>query len=322
MKKFAFVAALLVALCATEAAAQAYPARPIKLIVGFPPGGGADTVARPMAEAMSRLLGQPVVVENRPGAGTTIASDQVARAPADGYTLLMNGASMFGADQFLYKDSVNYGARDFAAITRWTAAPLILAASPSADFRSVPELIAKAKARPGAINYASSGNGVITHIAALYFEQLSGIEMRHIPYKGGALAVQSVVSGDTQLTFGTPPSVMPLAEGGRLRAIAVTSQARSPLFPSLPSIAESGVKGYDFTFWWGLYAPAALPADITAKLFAASLKALEDPKVRASLSASGNEAWPSSSPAEFREWALAEGRKARELAERVKATLD
>ena len=302
----------LITLC-VNAMGQTYPTRPITLVVGFPPGGGADAVARLVSDKMSRILGQPIIIDNRAGAGTTIGSDLASKAPADGYTLLLGSASLYGSDQLLYK-SVKYdGARSFTPISRWTSAPLLLAVNKDFSAQSVSDVIQQGLQNPGKLTYASSGSGVITHLAGLSFAKATGIDMLHIPFKGGAPAIQAVAAGDVQMTFGTPPSILPLAQAGKLRILAVTTAQRSVLFPALPGMAESGVKGYNYTFWFGLYGPAGLPADISKKLLNASTEALKDPEVKARLEKSGNESAPSVSSEEFREWALVEGRFHKEL---------
>lgn len=310
----------LLAMC-TGALAQSYPAKPITLVVGFPPGGGADTVARLVSDKMGRILGQPIIIDNRAGAGTTIASDLVAKAPADGYTLLLGSANLYGSDQLLYK-SVKYdGARSFTPISRWSSAPLLLAVNKDFSAQSVNDVIRLARQSPGKLTYASSGSGVITHLAGLSFTQATGIDMLHVPFKGGAPAIQAVAAGDVQMTFGTPPSILPLVQAGKLRILAATTAQRSALFPNSPGMADAGVKGYDFTFWFGLFGPAGLPADISKKLFDASVEALKDPELKARLEKSGNEAAPSASIEAFREWAQAEGRISKGLTQQSGASL-
>lgn len=309
----------LASLCGA-ALAQAYPSKPITLVVGFPPGGGADTVARIVTERMSTILGQPIVIDNKPGAGTTLASSQVARAPADGYTLLLGSANLYGSDQLLYKSARYDGMKDFTPISSWSSAPMLLAVRTEFPAKSVQELIAKARQAPGKFSYSSSGTGVVTHLAGLSFMQAAGIKTLHVPFKGGAPSVQAVASGEVDMTFGTPPSVLPLAQGGRLRVLAVTTAQRSPLFPDLPGMKESGVNGYDFTFWFGLFGPAGLPTEVSKKLFEASVQALADPDVKAKLEKQGNLAAPSASVEEFRKWALEEGKLTRELTVRSGAS--
>jgi len=313
--------AVIITLSAS-AVAQSYPAKPITLVVGFPTGGGADTVARIVTNKMSRVLGQAIVIDNRPGAGTTIGSVLVAHAAPDGYTLLLGSSNLYGSDQILYRNVTYDGAKSFVPISRWSSAPMLLAVNKDFPANTAQELIAFARQSPGKLSYASSGIGVATHLAALSFARAAGISMLHVPFKGGAPALLAVASGDVQLAFGTPPSVLPMAQGGKLRVLAVTSEARSPMFPDIPGMAEIGVKGYDQTFWFGLFGPAGLPTDIAQKLFDASVIALDDPQVQAKLAKSGNEAKPSASLAEFREWAMAEGRKAKESILRHGVTME
>jgi len=317
-----FAVPLLLAAMSAAALAQAYPARPITLVVGFPPGGGADAVARIVSDKVGKLLGQPVIVDNRPGAGTTLASEQVARAPADGYTLLLGSANLYGSDQLLYKSAKYDGAKNFTPISRWSAAPMLLAVKKDFAAQSVKELVALARSQPDKLSYSSSGAGVVTHLAALSFTQASGgLKMLHVPFKGGAPSIQAVGAGDVDMTFGTPPSVLPLAQGGKLRVLAVTTAERSALFPDLPGMKESGVDGYDFTFWFGLFGPAGLPSDVAKKLFQASAEALADPEVRGRLEKQGNLAAPSASQEEFRAWVAKEGKDSRELTLRSGAGL-
>lgn len=291
---------------ATFAAAQAWPAKPIRLIIGFPPGGGADGVARPIAEALSKELGQPVIVDNRPGAGTTLAASAAASAAPDGYTLFMHNSSIYGSLQAVFKD-YRFQPRDFTPISRWTTGPLVVAVPSTLPVKTLEELIAMARAQPGKLNYASSGVGGGTHLPGLLFVNAAKLDMVHVPYKGGAPALQGVASGETQVTFATPPSALPLVRAGKLKLLAVTTPQRSKLFPELPTVAESGVPGYDYPFWFGLFGPAGLPEAVVARLFEASRKVLTDPELVKRLEASGNEATPSTSVSEFRTWAAKDG---------------
>jgi tripartite-type tricarboxylate transporter receptor subunit TctC len=320
MFKKTLVAALAAASC-TVALAQGYPSRPITLVVGFPPGGGADAVARIVTDKLGKVLGQPVVVDNKPGAGTTLASDIVARAPADGYTLLLGSAILYGSDQLLYKSAKYDGVKDFTPISRWSVSPMLLAVRQGFPEQSVQGLIDLARKTPGKLTYSSSGTGVITHLAGLSFTQATAIDMLHVPYKGGAPSLQAVGAGDVDMTFGSPPSVLPLAQANKLRMLAVTTAERSPLFPDLPGMRESGVKDYDFTLWFGLFGPVGLPADVSKKLFDASVQVLGDPEVKARLEKQGNLAVPSASQQEFKDWALKEGKASKALTERSGAGL-
>lgn len=298
-----------------------YPNKPITLVLGFPPGGGADAVARPLAEALGRELGQPVIVENKPGAGTTIASTFVSRAAPDGYTIYMAGVSHMGPDKVLYKNTT-YSASSFTSIARWTRTPLILAVSTASGISSTKDLIEKAKANPDGLFYTSSGAGGAPHLAALQFMNATGVKMTHLPFKGGAPAVQAVAAGDAQLSFGTPPSIIPLAQTGKVKMIAVTSITRSSSFPELTTISEEGVKNYDYTFWFGLFGPSKMPRDVVNRLAEASAKVLSDPAMRAKLAAGGNEASPSKNAAEFAAWTQTEAKLATELMVQSGAKLD
>ncbi|MBS3020233.1 hypothetical protein DJFAAGMI_02994 [Comamonas sp. PE63] len=318
MFKKALVSACLLSASALVLA-DSYPSRPITLMVGFPPGGGADAVARIVSEKLGRVLNQPVLVDNRPGAGTTIASDLVARAPADGYTLLLGSANLYGTDQILYKSARYDGVRSFTPIMRWSDSPMLLAVKKDFPEKTVAGLIEQARKHPGKLTYSSSGSGVVTHLAGASFAHAAGIDMLHVPFKGGAPSIQAVGAGDVDMTFGTPPSVMPMAAGGKLRIMAVTTAQRSQLFPDLPAMQESGIDGADFTLWFGLYGPAKLPREITQKLFEASRQALSDPEVKAKLEKQGVVAYPSASPQEFEAWAQADGKKQKAVAERAMA---
>ena len=300
------------ALALAIGSAHAYPDKPIRLIIGFPPGGGADAVARPVADEMAKHLGQPVIVENRPGAGTTIAAAAGATAAPDGYTLYMGSANLYGAMGVVYKD-FKYDGDDYTPISLLTVSPLLLAVSNELGVKTVQELVALAKSKPGALNYASSGIGGAPHLAGLAFSNATNVQTVHIPYKGGAQALQGIVGGETQFTFATPPSVLPLSQAGRLRVIAASTEKRSPLFPDLPSVAESGVPGYDSTFWFGLFGPKGLPKPIVDKVHDAAKRALENPEIREKLAATGNAASPSASPEEFADFARRDGERSLKL---------
>lgn len=313
--RFPFLLLLLSLMPAWAAHAQepGYPTRVVRIVVGFSPGGAADTVARIVGNELSRELGQPVIVENRPGAGTTLASDHVARAAPDGYTLLLAPSNHYGPDQLLFKTVKYEGSKDFTAITRWSTSPLIVAVSKASGIRSIPQLVEEARRQPGRIFYASSGTGVITHQAGAYFAKATGTKLEHVPFNGGAPAIQAVAAGEAQLTFGTPPSVLPMVKAGRLLPLAVTSPTRSALLPETPTLAEQGVAEFDLQLWFGLFGPAKLPKPIVDRLFAASQKVLALPQVREKLEAQGNEAAPSQSPSEFHALAVRDGSKSRDL---------
>ena len=281
-----------------HAQAPAWPAKPIRLVIGFSPGGAADFVARTLAEPLSRSLGQQVVVENRAGAGSSLAADFVAKAPADGYTLLIASPSSISVNPAL-NPRLSYGAKDLLPVSRITTSPLVVAVNPKAGIGSIQELIAVAKKSPGSLNYTSSGNGSAPHLGAAHFSHVAGVEMVHIPYKGGAPAIQGVVAGDAHLTFGTPPSVLPMVQAGRLRALAVTSLNRTPLVPDVPGMSEAGLPGYSMSFWYGLFVPVGTAPEIIKKIFDAAQEAMQRPEVKAALAREGTEVALSKSPDEF-----------------------
>lgn len=281
-----------------SAHAQAYPNKPIRLVIGFAPGGAADYVARTVSEPLARALGQAVVVENRAGAGSSLAADFVAKATPDGYTLLIASPSSISVNPAL-NPKLSYAFKDFIPVARITSSPLVVAVNPKAGITSMAELVAAAKKRPGVLNYTSSGNGSAPHLGAVHFSKVMGIEMTHIPYKGGAPAIQSVVAGDTQLTFGTPPSVLPMVKAGRLLALGVTSLQRTPLVPDVPGMVEAGMPGYSMAFWYGFFLPAGTPPDIVKKVFDAAAKTMADPEVKAALAREGTEVAMSRSPDDF-----------------------
>ena len=290
---------LLALFFASEALAQAYPSRPVKLAVGFAPGGAADFVARVLAEPLSKTLGQPIVVENKPGAGSSIAAESVAKAAPDGYTVLIASPSSILVNPVLNPNPGFQPLRDLAPVGKVSASPLVLAINPNVGVSSLRELIGHAKRNPGKLNFASSGNGAAPHLAAVLFERLAGVEMVHVPYKGGGPAVQSVLAGDTQLSFATPPSVLPLVNAGRLRVLAVTSRERTPLVPGVPGMAQAGLPDYEISFWYGFFVPAGTPAEIVKRLFDATGGVLQNAEVNRALAKEGTEASGSRSPQDF-----------------------
>ena len=284
---------------ATVAWGQSYPSKPIRLVVGFAPGGAADTVARAFQEPLTRALGQPIVVDNRPGAGSSIAAEHVAKSAPDGYTMLIASPSSILVNPLISPKAGFQPLKDLTAISKVSSSPLILAVNPSVGVGSVKELIAYAKKNPNKLNYASSGNGSAPHLAAVLFQRLSGVEMVHVPFKGGAPAVQSVLAGDTQLSFATPPSVLPLVQAGRLRALAVTSRAATPLVPGVPGMAEAGLPDYEISFWYGFFVPTGTPPEVVRKLFDATSQALKQPQIAQMLARDGTETAGSTSPQDY-----------------------
>ncbi len=291
--------AALVMMCPTgRAQAQAWPAKPIRLVIGFAPGGAADYVARTLSDPMGRALGQSVVVENKAGAGSSLAADFVAKAAPDGYTLLIASPSSISVNPAL-NPKLSYSAKDLVPVARVTSSPLVVAVNPKVGIGSIQELIAAAKKAPGSLNYTTSGNGSAPHLGAAHFSRVAGVEMVHIPYKGGAPAIASVVAGDAQLTFGTPPSVLPMVQSGRLKALAVTSPNRSPLVPEIAGMNEAGLPGFSMSFWYGLFVPVGTPPDVIKKVFDAAADALARPEVKAALAREGTEVALSKSPDDF-----------------------
>lgn len=300
MKKINIISALLLSGLSLGAIAQApvYPAKPIRLVVGFAPGGAADFVARAMSESLGKAMGQPIVIENRAGAGSSIAAEAVAKAAPDGYTVLIASPSSISVNPAL-NPKLGYSARDLAPITKVTSSPLVLAVNPATGISSVQDLIARAKKAPGTLNYATSGNGSAPHLGAALFTQLTGVQMTHIPFRGGSLAIQSVIAGDTQLTFGTPPSVLPMVQAGRLRGLAVSTRERTALVPGVPGMLEAGLPEYSIEFWYGLFVPAGTPPAIIQKIFEATTIAMQQPSVKAALARDGTGVTLSQSPEQF-----------------------
>jgi tripartite-type tricarboxylate transporter receptor subunit TctC len=262
------IAACVLAGVAAGALAQGaagYPTRPIRIIVIFAPGGGLDIVGRLVADPLSARIGQPVIVENRPGAGGNIATGYAARATPDGHTLLLTTNS-YNINAFLYRTPGYDARKDFAPVVELTAAASIIIAHPGAPFRSLKDLVSAARAQPGKIPYASGGNGAPTHIAAEMFKKAANIDLSHIPYKGGGPANQDVIAGQVPLAMAALPPVMPHLLAGRLRGLAVTSERRWPALPDVPTIVESGYPGYSHITWIGIVAPAATPRTVIARL--------------------------------------------------------
>ena len=292
-----FVVLMMLAV-ATPVCAQ-YPSKPIRLVVGFAPGGAADAVSRAIGDPLGRLLGQPIVIDNRPGNGSSLAAELVAKAPPDGYTMLIASPSSQSVNPVINKHLTYVPERDFLPITKVSSSPLVVAVHPSVTAKSIPELIALAKKQPGKLNYGSSGNGSAPHMAAVLFSRVAGVEMVHVPYKGGGPAVQALLAGDIQLSFATPPSVLPLVQAGRLRGLAITTRAASSSIPGLPGMAEAGLPGYDLTFWYGFFVPAGTPVDVVKKLYTATSQVLQRADVKSLLAREGTDVVGSRSPEDF-----------------------
>ncbi len=286
------------------AQAQAYPTKPVKLVVPYPPGGPTDIVARLVAQKLSDAMGQQFIVDNRPGAGGNPGAELVARSPADGYTLVV-ATTAHAINPSLFKNLGYSLSKDFAPVSQLTSGPLVIVANPQLPAKNVAELIALAKAKPGELNFASSGNGQSTHLSAELFAAMAGVKMNHIPYKGSAPALTDTMGGQTQLMFDTMLSAMPHVKAGKLKALAVTSAARSPVAPDVPTVAESGLPGYEAIAWNGLLAPAGTPPEVLARLSAELKKVLAAPDVKDRFEAQGfAAAW--NSPDDFRRFMTAE----------------
>ena len=294
------MAAAIVALVAfgpAPAGAQPFPARPAKLVVPFPPGGPLDVVGRGIAQKLSETWSQGVVVENKPGAGGNIGADFVAKAPPDGYTVVMAAVDARG-DPNLYAQMPYDAKKDFAPITLVAITPNVLVVNPTLPVHSVKELIAYAKAHPGKLSFGSGSTGSAGHLAGELLKVDAGLDMVHIPYKGAAPATQALLAGDTQLMFDNLANAMVQVKAGKLRALAVTTSQRSKLAPDLPTMAEAGVPGFDISTWFGLMAPAGTPPEVIARWNADVTRILNTPEMRERLIAQGAEAAPDT-PAEF-----------------------
>ncbi|WP_020206529.1 MULTISPECIES: tripartite tricarboxylate transporter substrate binding protein [Cupriavidus] len=276
-------------LCAgVPALADTWPAKPIQLLIPYPPGGSADLLARPVAARLQERLGQPVVLDYRPGAGGTIASQQLARAKPDGYTLIVVLAA-HAINASLYPRLPYDTRKDFAPVSLVANLPLILAGSASLKARTVPELIAQARAEPGKLTFGSAGNGNTGHLAGELFDSLAGVKMTHVPYKGSSQVVNAMLAGEVQLTFDSISTTMPHVRSGRLHALAVTSGKRAALAPEVPTLAEAGVPGFDINGWYAVLAPAGTPPAIVERLSKDIAAVLTQPELRANLAANGYE---------------------------------
>ena len=276
-----------IALIAGPAAAQNYPEKPVRMVVPFPAGGAADIVARQVAQGLSGIFGTQFIVDNRAGAGGVIGAENVARAPADGHVLLFASSSALSIGPHIAAKVPYDVLRDFTPIVLVGFAPNVLVVHPSVPARSVKELIAVAKAKPGALNFASNGAGTLSHLTAELFMQRAGITMVHVPYKGAAPATIDTMAGNVSLLFAAYPSVSAQERAGRLRALAVTSAKRVEIAPNLPTVAEAALPGFESSQWWGLYGPAKLPPAIVNRLNAESNKVLKTPEVVKRLAADG-----------------------------------
>ena len=314
-RPFARVRSALLLLAATVlavpyalAADAPWPARPIHLVVPYPPGGPLDTVARLTAQKVSADLGQPIVVDNKAGAGGNIGADPVAKAAPDGYTLLLGAVATHAINPTLYA-SVPYDAqRDFEPVTQLASTPNVLIVNPALPVKDVREFIAYAKAHPGTLNFGSGSTGSAGHLAGELFKRMAGIEMTHVPYKGAAPAMQDLIAGQVQVMFDNLASALTQIKAGRVRALAVTTAKRTPLAPELPTIAESGLAGFDINTWFGLFVPAKTPRPIVDRLHDGFVKALAQPDVREKMLALGAEP-VGNTPGQFAAYVKSEAEK-------------
>ena len=278
--------ALAVSALASSAFAQAWPAKPIRLVVPFPPGGGTDTIAREASQRVAAATGWTFVIDNKPGAGGNLGVDSVAKAPADGYTIVIGQTSNLAINPTLYARLPYDPQKDLAPIVLLANAPLVMVTGMGTPFKTLADAVAAARAKPGAVNFASPGNGTVAHLTSELFQKAAGIKTQHIPYKGAAQAMTDVISGSVELYMSSVPTLIGQIRNGKLRALAVTSAKRVDDIPDVPTINESGYKGFDAVTWFGLLAPAGTPRDVIARLNAEFNKALQQPELRTKL---GNE---------------------------------
>jgi tripartite-type tricarboxylate transporter receptor subunit TctC len=275
---------------------QAFPAKPVRLVVGFPPGGSGDFLTRLIADEMSKDLGVAVIADNRPGAGGNIAAEIAAKAPADGYTLI--NAPHHAINIAMYK-STNYQERDFAAICRVATGATVIVVNNTQPFNSLKELIDYARQNPGKLFNASAGFGSAPHLAAVLFESVAGVKFTSVQFKGGGPAAQSLLAGDTNMMFATSPTVMGFIRAGRIKPLAISTRQASPAIPGIPGAEEAGLPGYHYIFWFGLYAPAGTSPVIVRRLHEAAARGLAKPEVKEKIALQGMDATPSASPDAF-----------------------
>ena len=281
------LAGLLATLACGFAFAQAYPAKPIRVLVPFPPGGGTDIVAREVTQRVSTNTGWTFVIDNKPGAGGNLGVDQAAKSPADGYTIVLGQTSNLAINPTLYAKLPYDPVKDLAPIGLIASAPLVLVVPAQSPFKSLADLVAAAKAKPGEVNFASPGNGTVAHLTGEKFQKAAGIRFQHVPYKGANQALTDVISGQVQLYVSSVPSVLQQIRTGKLRPLAVTSDKRVDDLPQTPTVGEAGYKGFDAVTWFGFLAPAGTPKDAIARLNAEFNKALQQPELRKRLGDEG-----------------------------------
>jgi tripartite-type tricarboxylate transporter receptor subunit TctC len=270
----------LLALCASSALAQSWPSKPVRIVVAYPPGGGIDVMARQIAEKLGPAWGQPVVVENKPGANTIVATTEVARAAADGHTVLMTTDATFSINPHLYAKMPFDTQKDFVPVTMLVLLQQLLVAHPNVPANTLAELISQAKARPGTLNYASYGSGSQPHLAGEMLKEKAGINLVHVPYKGISLAVPAVMAGEVQLTWAGIATSMPQIKAGRIKPLAIGGKERSPLLPQVPTFAELGYPEVETHAWFGFFLPAGSPREAVSRIYQDTKKVLDDPEYR------------------------------------------
>lgn len=286
-RRRALTALLAASLCSSALWAQGFPAKPIKLIVPFPPGGGTDIIAREVANKVATQQGWTLVIDNKPGSGGNLGVDAAAKAAPDGYTLVLGQTSNLAINATLYPRLPYNPLKDLAAIAPVATAPLVLVVAADSPYKTVADVVAAAKARPEALNYASSGSGTVAHLAAEQFQKVASVRFTHVPYKGAAQGVTDLIGGQIQMYISSVPTLIGHIRNGKMRALAVTSLKRTDDLPNVPTLAESGYKDFEAVTWFGVVGPAALPKEAIAKLNAAFNKAIEAPDVQKKLAAQG-----------------------------------
>lgn len=289
---------LALLLASGAASAQAFPSRPIKLIVPFPAGGGTDIIAREVANKVSTTQGWTIVVENKPGSGGNLGVDAAAKAPPDGYTLVLGQTSNLAINPTLYAKLPYNPEKDLTPVGLVASAPLVLVVAANSPYKTLADVVAAAKAKPQALNYASSGSGTVAHLATEQFQKIAGVQFTHVPYKGAAQGATDLVGGQIEMYMSSVPTLIGHIKNGKMRPIVVTSRKRTTDLPDAPTVDESGYKGFEAATWFGVAGPAGLPKDVVAKLNAAFNKALQDPEVKHKLASQGAEV-KGSTPEEF-----------------------
>ncbi len=327
MRRRSLIAAPFIFTAAQRAAAQsgaAWPAgRPIRIVVGFPPGGSGDFLARTLGEPLGRELGGvTIIVDNRPGAGSNIAAEHVARSEADGYTILLGGNFTHAVNPAMYRRLPFDPIDDFTPITRISDLPLILAVRADAGINNLTDLVARMRAQPGRWNYATPGIGTPSHLVGAKLAKVTGQDITHVPFRGGAPSLQAVLAGDVQILVGTPPVALPQIRAGTLKAISLSTRAASPVIPDVPGSEAAGLPSLDISGWWGIWTAAKLPDPIRDRLFTAFRAVLAQPAVQARIAQEGLQALPSESPAEFGRFVQAEMPIWAEIVKDANATAD